>query len=142
MASYPTGNNPHVTEEQRIYAAWLDKGWKVGFVMMVVLFALYLSGVVTPHIPLAELPNYWALSAEKYREANQIHNGWWWATMLHRGDFLNFVGIAFLSGVTSLCFLRIIPLFIRNKEPVYLTIAILESLVLLLAASGILAVGH
>lgn len=140
MASYP--ENPNVTEEQRVYAAWLDKGWKLGFVLMVILFALYVLGVIQPHIPLDQLPNYWSLSSEKYREVHGIHTGWWWATQAHKSDFLNFVGIAFLAAVTSVCYLRVLPVFAKNKDMVYLSIAIIESLVLLLAASGILAAGH
>jgi len=32
-----------------------------------------------------------------------------------QGDFLNFLGIAFLSGVTILCYIRIIPIFFRRR---------------------------
>ena len=62
--------------------------------------------------------------------------------MLDKGDFLNFVGIAILAGVTILCYLAIVPTLLRKKDNAYLTMAILEVLVLTLAASGILAVGH
>jgi len=61
--------------------------------------------------------------------------------MLEKGDFLNFVGIAFLAGVTMICYVRIIPILFRKKDRVYALIAILEVLVLMLAASGILKAG-
>lgn len=140
MASYP--ENPNVPQEQRTYAAWLDRGWKAGFLLMVALFALYILGIIPPHIPLEELPNSWHLSAEKFRAMHGIHNGWWWAGQTDKSDMLNFVGITFLAGVTSVCFLRVLPIFAKNKDTVYLTIAVLELAVLLLAASGILAAGH
>jgi hypothetical protein len=62
--------------------------------------------------------------------------------MLAKGDFLNFVGIAILAGVTIICYLAIVPTLLRKKDRAYLTMAIVEVLVLALAASGILSVGH
>jgi hypothetical protein len=68
--------------------------------------------------------------------------GWAWITMLGRGDFLNFVGIVILGGVTIVCYLAIVPTLARKKDHAYLVMTLLEALVLALAASGILAVGH
>jgi hypothetical protein len=62
--------------------------------------------------------------------------------MLGKGDFLNFVGIAILAGVTIICYLAIVPTLLRKKDTAYLLMAIAEVLILSLAASGILAVGH
>ena len=62
--------------------------------------------------------------------------------MLGKGDFLNFIGIAILGGVTIICYLAIIPTLLRKKDKAYVAMAFLEVLVLTLAASGILAVGH
>jgi hypothetical protein len=61
--------------------------------------------------------------------------------MVGKGDFLNFIGIAFLSGVTILCYMVIIPIFFRKKDTVYGIIAIIEVAVLVLAASGLLRGG-
>jgi hypothetical protein len=68
--------------------------------------------------------------------------GWAWVAMLGKGDFLNFIGIVILSGVTIICYLAIVPALLRKNDRAYLAMAILEVLVLTLAASGILAVGH
>ena len=38
--------------EQRIYARWLDIGTRVGLAMLVVGFAVYVFGVLDPHVPL------------------------------------------------------------------------------------------
>ena len=57
-------------------------------------------------------------------------------------DFLNFGGIAILGGSTILCYLAIVPTLVRKKDNAYLAMTLLEVLVLTLAASGILAVGH
>ena len=58
------------------------------------------------------------------------------------GDFLNFLGIAFLAAVTIICYLSVIPTFLKKKDYVYATFALVEALILTLAASGLLAVGH
>jgi hypothetical protein len=135
------GKELRATEEQLAYAKLLDLGMKVGLLSLVVTFAIYLSGILTPHIPVNELPKFWSMSVHKYLETTGIHPGWSWLGMLGKGDFLNFTGIAFLAGVTLLCYVRIIPILFRNKDTLYGLIAILEVVVLALAASGILKSG-
>jgi len=44
------------SEEQVAYAKLLDIGMKVGLLMLVISFALYLLGIFTPHVPVSELP--------------------------------------------------------------------------------------
>ena len=129
------------TEEQLAYAKLLDFGMKLGLLALIITFIVYLSGILTPYIPVNDLPRYWGMSVHNYLEATGIHPGWTWVGMLGKGDFLNFVGIAFLAGVTILCYLRIIPMLFKKKDTVYGILAILEVLVLVLAASGILKAG-
>jgi len=50
--------------------------------------------------------------------------------------------VAILAGVTILCYLSIIPILLRQRDWVYAVLALFEVLILALAASGILAVGH
>ena len=132
----------YATKEQLLYAGILDKGMKIGLVILVVTFALYLFGVMKPHIPVEELPQYWSMSVHDYLEAADLGTGWSWLGNLGEGDLLNFVGIAFLAGVTIICYLAIVPGLMRNKDTAYVVLAILEVLVLVLAASGILKAGH
>ncbi len=129
------------TEEQITYAKILDFGMKLGLAISVITFAIYVTGILPPHIPLNDLPNYWGMSVHEYLQATGLHNGWSWTGMLYKGDVLNFVGIAFLSGITIICYLAIIPTLFRKKDTVYGVIAIVEVLVLVLAASGILKAG-
>lgn len=129
------------TEEQITYAKILDFGMKLGLAISVITFAIYLSGILPPHIPVNDLPNYWEMSVHEYLQATGLHTGWSWTGMLYKGDILNFVGIAFLSGITMICYIVIIPILFRKKDTVYGLIAIVEVLVLVLAASGILKAG-
>jgi hypothetical protein len=141
---------PRVDDEQLLYASILEVGVYLGLVVLLVTFALYASGVVAPSVPLHELPNYWQLSVHDYLEvtnAEHLHHehvitGWAWISVIGKGDYLNFIGIALLAGVTIVCFLGILPTLIRKHDRIYTTMAVLEVLVLTLAASGVLAAGH
>lgn len=129
------------TEEQLIYAKVLDSGMKIGLIGLIVSFIVYLTGILEPYIPVKDLPKYWGLSVHQYLVATGIEQGWTWLRLLDKGDFLNFLGIAFLAGVTIACYLAVIPIFFRKKDKIYSILAILEVLVLLFAASGILKTG-
>lgn len=129
------------TEEQLKYAKILDIGMKVGLLAIIITFTIYAAGILTPYIPVSDLPKYWGLSVYKYLETTGIHSGWSWLGMLGKGDFLNFLSIAFLAGITVICYIAIIPIFFRKKDIVYGVLALLEVLVLVFAASGILKSG-
>jgi hypothetical protein len=135
------GKQVKATEEQVAYARLLDLGMKVGLLALIVTFLIYVMGILAPHVPVNDLPKYWSMPVKKYLEATNIHPGWSWLGMLGKGDFLNFIAIAFLAGVTILCYMRIIPILFRKKDTVYGILAILEVLVLVLAASGVLRAG-
>jgi len=129
------------TEEQLAYAAILDKGMKFGLLMLMVTFTVYLTGILTPYLPVRDLPNYWGMPVHDYLAKTGIPHGWSWVGLIGHGDFLNFVGIVFLAGVTIVYYIRIIPILFRKKDTVYAVIAIIEVLVLVLAASGVLKTG-
>ena len=137
----PAAARPAIAEEQLAYAQLLDGGMKVGLLGLMITFAVYVSGVLPPRVPLTELPRYWTLPVKQYLAATGVHPGWSWLGLLGHGDFLNFVGIAFLSGVTLACYLAIVPIFLRKKDHLYAGIAIVEVIVLGLAASGLLNAG-
>lgn len=141
-ARAPASAQMAVPEEQVIYAGLLDMGMKVGMAMLVLTFALYILGAVQPVVPLHELPNYWTMPVGKYLAATGIDTGWSWVYLVNRGDFMNFVGIAFLSAVTVFCYLRILAIPVRNGEFVFAGILAAEAVVLVFAASGMLGGAH
>ncbi len=129
------------SEEQIRYALMLSKGMKLGLALLIFTFFLYVTGILSAHIPKNVLPDLWHLPVAEYLKAADIEGGWNWVFLINKGDFLNFVGIAFLSGITILCFIGIIPIFLRKKDTIYAIIAFVEVLVLVFAASGILKTG-
>jgi len=141
---------PGADEEQLLYAKILQVGMYIGLALLLVTFALYSSGVIEPAVPVEQLPEYWTMNVHDYLEAtnnDHLHHehvitGWSWLSVVGKGDYLNFLGIALLSGVTVVCYLGIVPTLIRKKDKAYVVIALLEVVILTLAASGILSVGH
>jgi len=146
----PTTQTAQADEDQLVYANLLAKGMYLGLGILLVTFILYMTGLVQPAIPIDELPRLWTLSAHEYLETvnheflhrPEVVDGWGWIALLNKGDYLNFIGIALLSAVTIFCYLRILPNLFRKKDVIYATIAVLEILVLTLAASGLVVVGH
>ena len=129
------------TEEQILYANILNKGMLVGLLGLVVTFIIYGAGILEPVIPLEQVQNYWVMPVSDYLAQSGIHAGWAWLGKLGYGDMLNYLPIAFLSILTIICYLAILPGLIRKKDTAYVAPAITEVIVLTVAASGILGSG-
>jgi putative copper export protein len=129
------------SEEQIAYANVLNIGMWFGLALLIITFFVYLSGALPSYVPINDLPKYWTMRVHDFNVALNAPTGWGWATFVGKGDYLNFVGIAILSGLTILCYLVILPILARKKDRAYVVIAIVEVLVLSLAASGLLKVG-
>ncbi|MFH2128977.1 MAG: DUF1634 domain-containing protein [bacterium] len=130
------------TPEQVLYAKFLNKGMLVGLLILFITFAIYVFGLIDPYIAVGKISEYWALDVTTYLERANIPNGWGWVAMVNYADFLNFVGIAILAGITILCYAAIIPTLLKNNDKLYALLATLEVIVLASAASGLLSVGH
>jgi hypothetical protein len=129
------------TEEQMAYAKILNIGMFLGLALIVVTFIIYISGILSSFIPPQEIPKYWTMKSGDFIHSLGAPTGWGWTAMICKGDYLNFVGIALLAGLTILCYLVILPILMRKKDIPYVVIAIIEVAVLVLAASGILKSG-
>jgi hypothetical protein len=97
--------------------------------------------LLDPHVPHGDLPRLWTLPVDQYIAASGAPTGWNWVTLLHRGDYLNFIGVALFAGISALAYARIVPLFIARGERGRAAIALLQILVLLAAASGVVLLG-
>lgn len=136
-----TNVNNKASEEQMAYAGVLNVGMWLGLAVLVITFFIYISGALPTFVPIDDLPKYWTMRVHDYNVALNAPTGWQWVMQAGKGDYLNFVGIVILSGLTILCYLIILPILFRKKDTAYAIIAIVEVLVLSLAASGLLKVG-
>ena len=138
------------TDEQLLYAKILEKGMLIGLAMMFITFGLYVFGIMKPAVPVNEIAGYWNQPVHDYLVAinnNFLHldhlvTGWSWVKLIGYGDFINFIPIAILSGVTIICYLAIAPGLFKRGDKAYAIMALAEAAILALAASGLLMVGH
>lgn len=138
------------THEQILYANILEKGMFVGLILMFLTFIVYVFGIMTPAIPRAQIPSLWSLPVHDYLvvindnflQKEHLMTGWSWFSMLGQGDFLNFLPVAILSGTTIFCYLAVVPGLFNRGDKAMGVMALLEAIILTLAASGLLAVGH
>ncbi len=124
-----------------VYAGVLNVGMWSGLFLLIITFFVYLSGVLPSYVPIDDLPKYWGMRVHEFNVQLHAPTGWGWIAKVGNGDYLNFIGIAILSGLTIVCYMVILPILIKKKEKAYVVIAIAEILVLSLAASGLLKVG-
>ena len=128
--------------EQLRYATLLDWGAKFGFVVLVLAFAAYVTGVLTAHVPHERLPALWTLPLDAYLAETGTPTGWDWLALLAKGEFASIAGIAILSACSLPCLAAIVPIYRARGERVLAAIVVLTILVQLLAASGLLVAGH
>ena len=131
-----------VGAQQPVYAAWLEAGARLGLGLLVLTFASYVLDFWEPHVPIEHLPNLWTLPVHEYRQATASPAGWGWLELLARSDYQTYVGVALLSSVTIVCFVRILPALLARGERLYAWIAIAQVMVLVLAATGLVSGGH
>jgi|YNPBryantNP2012_1023418.scaffolds.fasta_scaffold04619_7 hypothetical protein len=133
---------PQASPEQLAYATILEKGMLLGLIILLITLFLYCFQIISPYISLNELPKYWSMDVKTYLEAAKAPHGWHWLSYLNKGDYLNYVGIVILSGVTAICFLRIVPVLLKKNDKLYAVLSLIQAIILIFAASGVIKVGH
>jgi hypothetical protein len=128
-----------VAVEQQIYARWLDVCTRIGLAVLIAGFGAYVSGLLDPLVPPRELVRLWSLPVDRYIAATGAPAGWDWLRLLAKGDYLNFVGIAVFASATIVCYARIVPALIAQGERLHVALAVVQVLILLAAASGLIA---
>ena len=126
--------NQREQEASADYASCASLGARVALAVIVVELIAYLSGALSPYVPLEELPRLWHMSMNEYLAAARVPSGWGWVALAGRGDYVNFIGVALLASITLVCYLRALRGFLRRGERVYAALAAAQLLVLLAAA--------
>lgn len=128
-------------KEQVLYANMLFYGCWGGLALMIVTYLIYAFGILEPHVSMEVVTSAWFKPVQEYLTAGQVPVGWGWATLLNKGDFLNFLGIALLAGMTLVCYVPLVVAYVKKKDPLFAGIAVAEILILAFAASGIVGGG-
>ncbi|ETR74415.1 MAG: hypothetical protein OMM_06350 [Candidatus Magnetoglobus multicellularis str. Araruama] len=129
------------SEEQMLYAHFLMIGVLAGLAVMGITYFIYLSGMLPSHVDMSYLPQVWGKNVNEYLELTQTPHGWGWTALLMKGDFLNYIGFALLALLTVVCYLVLVRGYFRQKDWIYMSISVLEIIVLCVAASGLLGGG-
>jgi hypothetical protein len=135
-----TTSNPG-SEIQLFYARLLDRAAKCLFLLVIFTFFLYVSGIPSSYVPLERLPQYWSQPLSQYLQMTNLKPGWKWLTYVYYGDVLTFLPIFGLAGIAIFSYLCLAAKFLRHRDHFMGWIAILEIIILIIAASGILMVG-
>ncbi len=139
----PTSENTQLKKAEAFrYAILLDWGTRIGLFFLVLSFAAYVFGFITPLVSLAQLPQLWNQPVAVYLQKSGTPTGWGWLALAGKGDMLNLVGIAILAGCSVPPLLGLIPLYLKRRDYAYASICAAIILVLVLAASGVLSGGH
>jgi len=124
------------------YARCVEIGIVGALAVVAIELLLYLSGALTPHVPLRELPSIWGLPVRQYLATAKVSTGWGWIELVREGDYLNFVGIVLLASVTAACFVRVTMHYLAERDRLYAMLAAAQLVVLLAAASGFIGAAH
>ena len=141
-AARPAPANRYASAEQLAYAGVLQIGMRLSLALMAVAFAAYMLGMLPLAVPASDMPHYWTLSATAYLDARGLpHHGLPWLQQLLQGDLV-FGGIALMAAVTVGCYAYFLRFPLRSRDGVMTAVVAGEIVVLSLAASGLLAMGH
>jgi hypothetical protein len=121
------------------YASCMAKGTSVAMVLIVAELLAYLSGALSPYVPLRDLPALWGMPMKEFLATARVPSGWGWIALVGRGDYVNFIGIALLASVTIACYLLALRRFVARHDRLYAALAAGQILVLLAAASGLIS---
>jgi len=138
----PVNAGSSIDAAQLRYARLLEWGTRAGLTLLLLSFAGYVSGLLTPQVAPQRLPELWNLPLPRYLELSAASTGWSWLGHLQHGDVLGLAGIAVLAGCSVVALLSLLPLYRARGDRAYMALCVAQVLVLLLAASGLLGAGH
>ena len=113
----------------------------IGLTLIAATFAMYVSGLLETSVPAEEVTAYWHLDAVSYAEETGTPVGWDFIEAFFRGDSLSFFSLIFMGSAVVICLAIMAVTFLRKRKLAYALIALLQTIVLVTAASGIVS-GH
>lgn len=128
-------------EAELAYARTAAAAVRIGFVALLGSFLLYVSGWTTSIVPVEEIPRFWNRPVGEFVAATGWPTGWQWLSMLGSGDALSMAGIALLLAMSVVPMVRLLPAFLDARERAHAAIIMIQWLLVVLAAAGLLSRG-
>ena len=125
-------------ELREVYGRILDLAAKAAFALALVAFTVYVFHLLPAYVALDQLPRVWGLPVDRYLEATGAPREFEWR-LAGYGDVLNLAAIALIALVTPLCYARLVPTLLAQKDRLLALLALAQLAILLAAASGVLA---
>ena len=126
-------------EAQRVYSRLLALLARVVGALLVIVFALYASGLMPAYVPIDRLPSLWGLPADRFLAQAGIPPGWrGWLLLGRYSDMLVLCVLCALISLTTLSLLVAVRVFRRHRERALAWICILQIVVVALTASGVI----
>ena len=113
----------------------------IGFFIMIAAFVLYAFGLLRASVPAEEVRAYWHLEAGVYATETGTPVGWDFLKSLSRGDSLSLGSLVFMAVAVIVCLIIMIAAFLKKNNRLFALISLLQTAVLILAASGVVS-GH
>lgn len=120
------------------YARVLEWGTRLGLAVLAASFVAYLAGWLPAQVSPAQLPRLWSQPAAQFLAQTGSPTGWGWLALLDRGDMLGLAGIGILAGCSAVALLALVPLYVARRERAFAVLCLLQALVLVVSASGVL----
>lgn len=105
-------------------------------------FILYIFSIIPSLLPKEQISRQWTTGAKELLSAMNIKSGWNWAGKLYYSDVLCLAGFAMLGFSTIISIFFTAFLFLKKREFIQFFLAVILTLVLVFAASGIIHIGH
>lgn len=140
-----SGSGHYADGVQLAYAKTLEIVAHGVIVALAIGYVIYLFRLLPLDLPIEAVAGNWHLSSTELASKYAVHNGWSCfsgiAPLLH-GDAVSYASIVMLAMATTFCLLTAIFMYLRGRDLLYTVMAVLQVLVLLAAASGILYARH
>lgn len=122
---------------RHVYARVLLLLVPLAFGLTAMAFLLYITGVLTPLVAMAETARLWAMGAGDALTSAGLEPGWDWVTRWYRADMLCLVALALLASATPIACAFASVQYFRRREWALGIIASVQVLILAIAMSGL-----
>ncbi|ABB22920.1 hypothetical protein [Pelodictyon luteolum] len=136
-----TLGKPPVQNEQLAYAGVLDKMSHFGMLFLGGSYAAYVFLLLPQEVTISDMAANWHLKASVMQAKLNAPVGWSFMASPEsflRGEALSYLAIIMICMIPVVCLLVTAPAFFREKRPIFGVIALLQVLILLVAATGML----
>lgn len=130
---------PYLEDVQLEFAGVMEWLVRICLALLVVLFVLYVTGIVPSARPISETPELWHLSSAEFRAATGSPTGWAWIRRIGQGEYLSLAGLVIFPAATTVALCILAVLFSRRRAVIWAVMAAVQVAILVFAATGLLS---